>query len=159
MVTEVILEDPLLYKPHPGVKLEHVRVIHCVVSFKGKILLLQRSQTMRYYPGYWGGVCGVVDAHVQMQDKVYQKIEEEIGIHKKAVKIAAQKNPIEYAEKVYGKIWEITPFLVEVDPAKMHFDWSCQDHVWLKPNEAMDYNCLPGFKEVLAALFPDKVKP
>lgn len=158
MTVEVILDDPLLYRPQvDAVKLAHIPVIHCLVFYKGKILLLQRNQMMRYYPGYWSGVCGVVDGHIQLQDKVYLKVEEELGIPKKDMKIVAQKSPIEYTEKVYGKIWDITPFLIEIDPAMMHFDWSCQDHVWVKPKEALDYNVLPGFREVLDSLFPAKV--
>ena len=156
-MTEVILDDPLLYKPLSLAKLEHIRVIHCIVLHKGKILLLQRSQMMRFYPGYWSGICGVVDDHIQMQDKVYKKVEEETGVKRSLIKIKKQAAPIEYAEKVYGKIWEIYPFLVEIEAAKMHFDWNCQDHVWLKQKEVFDYNTIPGFKEVLTALFPDKV--
>ena len=155
---EVIIDDPLIYKPlGKEIKMEHVQVIHCIVLHKDKILLLQRNQTMHYYPGYWSGVCGVVDNHTQMQDKVYKKVEEETGVQKADIKIILQKNPIEYAEKVYGKIWEISPFLVEVNPEKMHFDWSSQNYAWVSLEETLDYNVLPGFKEVLAALFPGKV--
>ena len=158
MSDDVVFDEVPLYQPPVVAELEHVRVIHCILFHKNKILLLQRNQGMRYYPGYWSGVCGVVDEHISLKDKVSRKIEEETGITKGEMKIVVQKNPIEYAEKVYGKIWEITPILAEVDPKGMHFDWNCQDHAWVTPEEALDYNVVPGFKEVLHELFPTKVK-
>ncbi|MEK7567867.1 MAG: NUDIX domain-containing protein [Patescibacteria group bacterium] len=154
---EDTLEEIPIYHPLLKTKLEHVKVIHCILFHKNKILLLQRNQGMRYYPGYWSGVCGIVDEHVQMQDRVLVKVEEETGISKKDAKIITQTNQIEYAEKIYGKIWEINPFLLEVKPKKLHFDWNCQDHIWVSLEESLEYNVLPAFKEVLGALFPGKV--
>ena len=156
MIEEVLDEAPI-YHPLLKTKLEHVKVIHCILSHKNKILLIQRNQSMRYYPGYWSGVCGVVDEHMQMQDKVFQKIEEETGLSKKEIKIIAQKKTIEYTEKIYGKKWKINPFLIEVNPKNLHFDWNCQEHAWVTLDEVLEYNLLPGLKEVLKVLFPAKI--
>ncbi len=156
MIEDALDEVPI-YHPLLKVKLEHVKVIHCILSHKGKILLIQRNQSMRYYPGYWSGVCGVLDDHVEMQDKVFQKIEEETGLGKKEVKIINQKKPIECKEKIYGKVWEINSFLIEVNPKNLHFDFNCQDHVWVSLEEALEYNLLPGMGEVLESLFPGKL--
>ena len=31
-------------------------VINCVLQYKGKILVVERSKSMRLYPGYWNGI-------------------------------------------------------------------------------------------------------
>ena len=61
-------------------------VINCVVSCRDKILLVQRSKNVSFYPGYWNGVSGFLDDKRDLKTKVKDELREEIGIKEKDIK-------------------------------------------------------------------------
>jgi hypothetical protein len=40
-----------------------VPVVNIVVSYDGKVLLVERSQELSNYPGLWNGISGYLDDH------------------------------------------------------------------------------------------------
>ena len=55
-------------------------VNNCVLRYKDKILLVQRSKDLRLYPGYWNGVSGFLDDDKSVKEKVYEELKDEVGI-------------------------------------------------------------------------------
>ena len=78
------------FKPKPGqVDYTHARwapVINCVLTHKGKILVVQRSKELHFYPGYWNGVSGFLDDHRSLLQKVADELREELGIPRTNIK-------------------------------------------------------------------------
>jgi isopentenyldiphosphate isomerase len=141
------------FVPKPGqVDFTNIRwapVLNCVVMFKDKVLLVQRSKQLRLYPEYWNGISGFLDDHKSLEQKVHEEIREELGLSKSHIlsimlgKIFDQESP------KFKKTWIVHPILVKVDTDKVRLDWEAQNHVWVKPSEAKKMNLMPGFEETL----------
>lgn len=128
-------------------------VINCVMKYKNKILVVQRSETMRLYPKYWNGLSGFLDDNKSLDEKVYQELREEVGLSKKHVVSIKPGQIFDQDEPKYKKTWIVHPVLVEVDTDKVKLDWEAQNYAWLSLKEVKKLNLLPGFDLVLKALF------
>lgn len=146
-----------VFKPRPGqVDFTHARwapVINCVVKYKNKILLVERSKHLRLYPLYWNGISGFLDDKKSLQEKVSEEIKEEIGLTKKNI-ISIHYGQIFHQEAPkYKKTWIVHPVLVEVNTDKIKLNWEARNYKWIRLTEAPQYKLLPGFDQVLAVLF------
>lgn len=67
------------FKPKPGqmdfIKARWTPVINCVVKYRDKFLVVQRSKSLNFYPGYWNGISGFLDD----QRSLEQKVKDEVG--------------------------------------------------------------------------------
>src|SRR3990167_4834818 len=61
-------------------------VINCVVKYRDKILVVQRSKNLNLYPGYWNGISGFLDDKRSFEQKVKDELREELGISRRMVK-------------------------------------------------------------------------
>ncbi|MFZ1627048.1 MAG: NUDIX domain-containing protein [Candidatus Moraniibacteriota bacterium] len=73
-----------VFQPRPGqVEFTNVRwapVVNCVVKYKQKILLVERSASLRLYPGDWNGISGFLDDQKSLEEKVREELREELGL-------------------------------------------------------------------------------
>ncbi|MDO8492445.1 MAG: NUDIX domain-containing protein [bacterium] len=137
--------------------IKYAPVVNCVLAHEGKILLIQRSQRMRFYPGYWGGISGFLDDYSGVSEKVKHEIKEEAGIEKNRIVKISEGAVVEQPEPAYKKVWVIHPVRVDISTEEIKLDWEGQDYAWVAPDEANGYNLLPGFGKVISALFPDQL--
>lgn len=127
-------------------------VINCVVKYRGKILLLQRSKELNFYPGYWNGVSGFLDDKRSLEQKIKDEVSEETGIPKKMVKKVWLGEIFHHDAPKYKKTWIVHPAVVEVKTDKIQLDWESQNYKWIKPSQAKQYKLMPGFGKVLEKL-------
>ncbi|MFH0819804.1 MAG: NUDIX domain-containing protein [bacterium] len=145
------------FKPKPGqIDFSQARwapVINCVVKYKDKILIVQRSQDSNFYPGYWNGISGFLDDDRSLEEKVKKELQEELGIEQANI-ISIRLGAIfhEDAPK-YNKTWIVHPVLVGVATDKIKLDWEAQNYQWVTLKEVKNFNLLPGFDRVLENLF------
>jgi 8-oxo-dGTP pyrophosphatase MutT (NUDIX family) len=146
------------FKPQPGqVDYTHARwapVINCVVTHKGNILVVQRSQDLHFYPGYWNGVSGFLDDHRSLVQKVADELREELGIPRTKIKTIRLGEIFHQEAPQYKKTWIVHPILVEVETDHVKLDWEAARYQWLTLPEARKLKLLPGFDEVLTRLTP-----
>ena len=109
---------------------------------------------MRLYPGYWNGVSGFLDDDRSIEEKVRAELGEELGIKKSAVKKISRGPVFDQEALKYKKTWIVHPILVEVKNKNVTLDWEAQKYQWLTLAAALKLPLLPGFDQVLAALFP-----
>lgn len=145
------------FKPKPGqVDYTHARwapVINCVVKCRGKILVVERSTEINFYPGYWNGISGFLDDQRTLEQKVKDELREELGVPAKNVlKIRLGEIFHQDAPK-YKKTWIVHPVLVEVRDDKVKLDWEARNFQWMSVKEAKTLRLLPGFDTVLEKLF------
>lgn len=149
-----------IFKAKPGqIDFTHIRwapVINCVVKYKNKILLVQRSADLRLYPGYWNGISGFLDDKKSLDEKIYQELNEELGLLKKNVLSIKLGEIFDQDEPRYEKTWIVHPVLVIVNTDKVKLDWEAQDYRWIIPKETRKLKLLPGFDQVLVTLFKSK---
>lgn len=143
----------LKFKPKPGqVDYTNARwapVINCVLKYKDKILAVQRSKELNFYPGYWNGVSGFLDDQRSLNEKVADELREELGIPKIKIKKIRPGEIFHQEELKYKKTWIVHPVLVEVTTDKVKLNWEAENYKWIKPADAKKLRLLPGFDRVL----------
>lgn len=141
------------FKPKPGqVDFTDVRwapVINCIVKYRNKILILQRSLSLNFYPGYWNGVSGFLDDHQSLEEKVKAELKEELGLAEKDIKSIRLAEIFDQEELKYKKTWIVHPILVEVKTNKIKLDWEAKNYQWVTFEETRKFNLLSGFDIVL----------
>lgn len=127
-------------------------VINCVVKYKDKILAVERSKKLNFYPGYWNGISGFLDDQRSLNEKVYEELKEELGISNANIKKIMIGEIFDQDEPKYKKTWIVHPVLVEVKTDKIKLDWEAKNYKWLILQEVKKLKLLPGFDEVLRRL-------
>ncbi len=128
-------------------------VINCVVKYDDKILIVERSSDLNFYPGYWNGISGFLDDGRSLEQKVKDELQEEVGINDDKV-LSIKLGEIFHQEGPgYKKTWIVHPVLVEVSTNEIELDWEAQSYKWIKPEEARNFKLLPGFDKVIKSLF------
>jgi len=129
-------------------------VMNCVLKYKNKILVVQRSKELIFYPGYWNGVSGFLDDQKNLNQKVADEVREELSISKTKIKKIHLGEIFDQEEPKYAKTWIVHPVLVEVKTDKVKLDWEARNYKWVTLKEAKRLKLLPGFDEVLKRLSP-----
>lgn len=127
-------------------------VINCVLKYGNKILVVERSKELNFYPGYWNGISGFLDDQRSLNEKVYDELKEELEISKTNIKKIKLGEIFDQDEPKYKKTWIIHPVLVEVKTDKIKLDWEAKNYKWLNFREAKRLKLLPGFDNVLEKL-------
>lgn len=124
-------------------------VVNCVVRFRGKILIVQRSKELNFYPGVWNGVSGFLDDRKSLKEKVEEELREELGIPKNKIKKITLGEVFNQDEPKYKKTWIVHPVLVDVTTDKVKLDWEAKNLQWVTLREAKKKKLMPGFGKVL----------
>lgn len=146
-----------VFKPQPGqVDFTDIRwapVMNCVVKYRHKILVVERSKGMRLYPEHWNGISGFLDDQKSLEEKIHEELREELGLSKKHILSIELGRIFDQDEPKYRKTWIVHPILVNVDTDQITLDWEAQNYRWIYPKEASTLKLLPGFNQVLRAFF------
>lgn len=120
-------------------------VVTCFLRHKDKILILKRSDKVSTSKGKWAGVSGYVEIGERPEETAFKEIREETGI----------ENPrlIRSGEPVYVRggdiLFQIHPFLFEVDTENIKIDWEHVEYRWIRPEEMDKYDTVPRLIETL----------
>lgn len=129
--------------------IRYAPVVNTVVTHAGKVLLVQRSATMRLYPNYWNGVSGFLDDNRSVREKVTQELGEELGITQEHIDSLEQGTVLLQEAPGYKKTWLVVPMLARVKGVDITLDWEAQRDQWYAPKEIAALDLLPGFREVI----------
>ncbi|KKW21878.1 MAG: NUDIX hydrolase [Parcubacteria group bacterium GW2011_GWB1_52_7] len=129
-------------------------VMNYVVKYRDKILVVQRSKALNFYPGYWNGISGFLDDEKSFPEKVEEEIREELGIPASMVKKIRLCGIFHQDAPKYKKTWIVHPVLIEVATDKIKLDWEAKNYRWIKLGEAKKLKLLPGFDQVLKKVSP-----
>lgn len=146
------------FKPKPGqtdfTNIRWAPVLNCVLEFKGKVLLVQRSSEMRLYPRYWNGISGFLDDNKSLREKVSQELREELGLSVRNILSISLGSIFDVEAPKYGKTWIVHPVLVKVNTDKVKLDWEAAKYRWVTLKEARKMKLLPSFDRVLDEIGP-----
>lgn len=144
-----------LFRPGAGqvdyTKIRWAPVINCVLKYKNKILLVQRSSELHFYPGHWNGISGFLDDHKNLQEKVKSELKDELGMPASAIRSIRLGKIFDQDAPRYKKTWIVHPVLVEVAANKIKLDWEANKYKWVAIREAKHFKLLPGFDRVILA--------
>ena len=124
-------------------------VVNCVLKYKNKILVVQRSKELNFYPGYWNGISGFLDDQRSLNEKIIDEIKEELGIPKSKIGRIRLGEIFDQEEPKYKKTWIVHPVLVEVKTDEVTLDWESRNYKWVTLQEVKKLKLLPGFDQVL----------
>lgn len=146
------------FEPKPGQidysKARWAPVINCIVKYGDRILIVQRSRELNYYPNFWSTVDGFLDDQKSLEEKVKEELQEELQLNEDNI-ISIRLGPIFHIdEPQYKKTWIVHPVLVEVNTDRVSLDWEAQDHRWVKLKEVKDFDLMPGQNIVFEKFFP-----
>jgi len=146
------------FRPKPGqidfTHIKRVPVVNCILRYQGKILIVERSSEMKFYPEYWNGISGFLDDGRSIEEKLRAELNEELGLREQDIIRVIQGKMFEYDDPRYNKTWIIYPVLVDVRTDAIRLDWEAREYRWVTLGEIPQYATLPGFDKVLEALFP-----
>src|SRR3989338_7384240 len=150
------MQEPV-FQPKSGqidyTNIRRAPVINCVVKHDGKILLVQRSAGMKFYPSYWNGFSGFVDEGRSILQKAKDELREEVGIEEGRIVRMTEGTVFEYEEPLYDRVWVVHPVIAEVATDEITLDWEAQKYQWVTVPEARSFHLLPGFEKVLDVFF------
>ncbi len=146
------------FVPKPGqVDFTHIRyapVVNLILVHDDKLLLVQRSADLRFYPNYWHCIAGFLDDNQSIEEKAYEELREELGVTSEAVESMERGAVILTEAPQYNKTYLVVPLLVKIKATEFHLDWEATQAKWFTPAQAKKADLLPGFIKVLDQLFP-----
>jgi predicted aconitase with swiveling domain/8-oxo-dGTP pyrophosphatase MutT (NUDIX family) len=129
-------------------QVKDVGVVTCILRYKGKILILKRSQRVSTNQGLWAGVSGYIEKGEGPLETAHKEISEETGV--KIMYLAKSGEML--MVRSGSRIWHIYPFLFDLNSPEITIDWEHTEYRWIDPFDIDDAATVPGFRLVLRSL-------
>ncbi len=123
-------------------------VVTDILRHKGRILLLQRSNSVGSYRGQWAGVSGYIEHGEAPEKAARRELEEELGLC--SVKMARSIDPQMFRDG--DVVWTVHAFLFDVGGTDVRIDWEHQAYEWVPPEDVSMYPTVPGLQKVVSKL-------
>lgn len=114
------------------------------IGYRGKILLLKRSDKVGNYKGRWSTVTGYLDEVLPIEEQIKRELEEELGISMEQIQSLIIADYLRIEDGIINKIWYGVPALAKFKE-KPHFrlDWEHSEFRWVWPEEIKNYQTVP----------------
>jgi 8-oxo-dGTP diphosphatase len=131
-------------------------IVTAFIEYRGKVLLLRRSQRVKTMKGKWAGVSGYIEAYERPLVRAFKEIEEETGLTHKNVQILREGRPLEAADDTRPDtlLWVVHPFYFRTNSSAINLDWEHDQYKWVNPNEIENLETVPRLKEALDRVYP-----
>lgn len=121
------------------------KVVTAFLRYKGRILVLRRSDRVGSYRGCWAGVSGYIEEDETPLEAAEREIREETGI--KDARLVRAGKPFMVEDK--GVEWMVHPFLFDSPTARITLDWEHQGYRWIDAKELKKLWRVPGLGTAL----------
>lgn len=156
-IPEIVKEFSRKKKKFPDGRIDYSNEKECVVitifvMYKGKLLLMKRSDKVGTYKGKWMAVAGYYDESVTLRKKVEEELREEIDVvdYKKIEAF----DLLMFEDKKIGKKWIIFNVVVELKKEpKIALDWEHTEYVWINPKTLEEYDTVPSLLQCFQKVF------
>jgi 8-oxo-dGTP pyrophosphatase MutT (NUDIX family) len=131
-------------------------IVTAFIEYRGKVLLLRRSQKVKTMKGKWAGVSGYIEANERPLICALKEIEEETGLTNKSVQVLREGRPLEAADDTRPDIivWVVHPFYFRTNNNVVNLDWEHDQYKWVNPSEIENFDTVPRLKEALERVYP-----
>ncbi len=156
-IPEIVKEFSRTKKKFPDGRIDYSNEKECVVitifvMYRGKLLLMKRSDKVGTYKGKWMAVAGFYDEPVTFRKKLEEELREEIGVHDYEEIMAFDSLIVE--DREIDKKWIIFDALVELkEMPKIVLDWEHTEYVWIFPEEIHGYDTVPSLMDSFRKVF------
>ncbi len=123
-------------------------VINIFLEYKGRILLLKRSNKVHAYQGKWNAVSGYLDELKPISQKAEEEIKEELDIEKSSLKSIQIGKRYRFKDSKINKTWIIYPVLVKLkEKSKITLDWEHTEYKWIEPIDLVNFDIVPDLEK------------
>jgi 8-oxo-dGTP pyrophosphatase MutT (NUDIX family) len=131
-------------------------VVSCILKWKNKILILQRSEEVGTYKRLWGGITGFIESDERPLMTAYKEILEEVGISEDEINLKISLEPISFTDSYNGiaYTWVVHPFvfILKFKPI-IQLDWEHITYEWIDPIDIVKYDTVPMLREIVQKIF------
>lgn len=117
-------------------RIEGVEEVGVVTSFlersDGRILLLERSQKVGSFQGYWAGVSGFLEASTPLE-QAFREILEETGLSANDIDLLSEGAPV--LSRDGSRVFIVHPFRFRARRTEVRLDWEHDRAEWVEPTE------------------------
>ena len=125
------------------------------IEYRGKILLLRRSQKVKTMKGKWAGVSGYIEKSEEPIRRAITEIKEETGFTDENIKFLEEGKPLEAADNMRPNniTWVVHPFYFRSNTDDVQVDWEHDAYKWIHPSELEKFDTVPRLKEAFDRVF------
>ena len=127
-----------------------VAVVSALLRHNERFLILERSQQVGSFQGYWSCVSGYLENGEEPKETAIREVEEEVGIVKDSLTLAGQVGPnvFEKEQVVFEAYW----FLFDSSQSQVRIDWEHDQFEWVRREELENYKLVPWFSDLIGRL-------
>jgi len=127
--------------------MERKNVAVGVVQFDGKILLMKRSPTKKFYPLKWENAGGGIQRTETPEEAVLREVKEETGLK---CRIIRKGTPVDVPNG--NVIFVVLPFLVKPENNNVILSKEHTEYKWVNVDEYKNFDCVDGIENDYASL-------
>lgn len=128
-------------------------IVTAFIEYRGKILLLRRSQKVKTMKGKWAGVSGYIEKSEEPVRRAITEIKEETGFTDENIKFLEEGKPLEAADRPNNITWVVHPFYFRSNTDDVQLDWEHDAYKWIHPSELEKFDTVPRLKEAFDRVF------
>ena len=130
-------------------------IVTAFIEYRGKILLLRRSQKVKTMKGKWAGVSGYIEKSEEPVRRAITEIKEETGFTDENIKFLEEGKPLEAADNMRPNniTWVVHPFYFRSNTDDVQLDWEHDAYKWIHPSELEKFDTVPRLKEAFDRVF------
>ena len=130
-------------------------IVTAFIEYRGKILLLRRSQKVKTMKGKWAGVSGYIEKSEEPVRRAITEIKEETGFTDENIKFLEEGKPLEAADNMRPNniTWVVHPFYFRSNTDDVQLDWEHDAYMWIHPSELEKFDTVPRLKEAFDRVF------
>ena len=124
-------------------------IVTAFIEYRGKILLLRRSQKVKTMKGKWACVSGYIEKSEEPVRRAITEIKEETGFTDENIKFLEEGKPLEAADNMRPNniTWVVHPFYFRSNTNDVRLDWEHDAYKWIHPSELEKFDTVPRLKE------------
>jgi 8-oxo-dGTP diphosphatase len=127
---------------------KYAPIIVVFVRYRGKFLLLKRSQKVGNYKGKWNTISGYLDTIEPIEQKAIEELEEETRISRDIISSLTLGKIHEHRDSALDTKWLICPFLAELkSKPRIELDFEHTEYVWCEPNDINKFDTVKSLSE------------
>ncbi|MFC6824035.1 NUDIX domain-containing protein [Halopelagius fulvigenes] len=128
-------------------------VVTCFVRYRGRVLLVRRSDSVGTFPGRWDGVSGYVEGDpAAAEDDARRELREEVGLGDGEVELVRVGAPLD-ASTAEGE-FTVHPFLFEAETAETTTNEEVAEAEWTDPTTVLEREAVPQLWEAWRRVAP-----
>ena len=125
-----------------------VPVVSVVLRNRGRILLVQRSESVDSFRGLWSVISGHLEGRENPKARALREVREETGLRR--IVFRAEGSPI-YARHD-STMYIVHPFLFDTPSRRVRLDSENVEHRWIRREELDRFETVPRLKDVIATV-------